>query len=154
MVANAQTLVLAMVVHDTLNGPEATDAMRPATLHAAVHAWMEGHVEGEGRVGTTSLPGTRRSDDPMPMPPFPRRDNERLRSIRKEANERFADGEPVAAVLFASGLAYQAGLEEGEQCPGCVVRARPGALTDAARVRTGQLPVTLKAGGPSLVDTT
>jgi hypothetical protein len=71
-----------------------------------------------------------------------------------EANESFADGEPVAAVLFASGLAYQAGLDEGRQCAGRRVRARPGALTDAARIRAGQLPLVLRAGGESLVDTT
>ena len=151
MFAKAQTLVFSMVLHDTLNGPGATDELRAATLRAAVHAWMEGHIEGEGRAGTPSLPVAMAEED-MPSPPFPRPDNERLRAILRETNERFAGGEPLAAALFASGLAYQGGLEDGAACPGCAPRASPGALEPAARIRAGQLTLTLSAGVPTLVD--
>jgi hypothetical protein len=151
MFANPQTLVLSMVLHDTLNGPGATDELRAATLRAAVHAWMEGHIEGEGRAGTPSLP-TAMAEQDMPSPPFPRPDNERLRAILREAYERFAGGEPIAAALFASGLAYQAGLADGSDCPGCVPRAGSEGPEPAARIRAGQLTLTLSAGVPSLVD--
>jgi hypothetical protein len=152
MLANPQTLVLSMVLHDTLNGPGATDEQRPATLRAAVHAWMEGHIEGEGHAGTSSLPTGMRAEDPMPSPPFPARHDARLVGILRETQDRFAGAEPLAAMLFASGLAYQAGIEEGERCPGCSARAAPGELKDAARLRAGQIPLTLHSGVPALVD--
>jgi hypothetical protein len=152
MFANAQTLVLSMVLHDTLNGPAATNELHAAITHAAVHAWMEGHIEGEGRAGTAPLPTGIRTAEPMPSPPFPASTDEQLCAILREAKDRFAGAEPLAAALFASGLAYQAGLEEGRRCAGCTARGAPGELKDAARLRVGQLPLTLHAGVPTLVD--
>jgi hypothetical protein len=112
---------------------------------------MEGHIEGEGRAGTPSLP-TAMTEQNMPSAPFPCPDDERLRAILREVDERFAGGEPIAAALFASGLAYQAGLEDGSHCPGCAPRAGSGGLEPAARIRAGQLTLTLSAGVPCLVD--
>lgn len=152
MLANPQTLVLSTVLHDTLNGPDATDDVRVATLRAAVHAWMEGHIEGEGRAGASCLATGVRAEHPMPSPPFPAPNDRRLRAILQEASERFAGGDPLAASLFASGLAYQAGLEEGAACPGCTPRGARRELQDAARLRAGQMPLTLHAGVPALAN--
>jgi hypothetical protein len=150
MFADAQTMTLSMILHDTLNGPGATDELSRAVKRAAVHAWMEGHVEGERRAARGSISTRRQPNQPMPSPPFPSRRDPRLSTILRETNDRFAGAEPVAAVLFASGLAYQAGLEEGARCAGCTCG---GSLRDGARIRAGQLPLTLHAGVPALVDT-
>jgi hypothetical protein len=151
--ANPQTLVLSIVLHDTFNGPGSTDELRRGALRAAVHGWMEGHIEGEGRAGTPSLPVGMPGDDPMPSPPFPDRNDPRLAEILRETVERFPDGsEPLAAALFATGLAYQAGLEEGSACEGCTPRGGAGQLTDVARLRSGELPLTLRAGDLAVVN--
>jgi hypothetical protein len=107
---------------------------------------MEGHVEGEGRAG---VPGavTEMPDDEMPSPPFPDPHNAELARIVAEAHERVGTAEPVSGALFA-GLAYQAGLAEGAQCPGCSARARFVA-SDAAQGRAGLAVVTLRAGQPA-----
>jgi hypothetical protein len=141
-----QTIVLALIVHDTLNGSQATDDPRLAALHAAVHAWMEGHVEGEGRAGTTT--GARITDAVMPIPPFPARDDPQLAAIAAEVQERFADAELVSAVMFAAALAYEAGLAEGASCPGCGASTRMGGQV-GAQVRAGRASVTLHPGRPA-----
>jgi hypothetical protein len=141
-----QTIVLALIVHDTLNGPHATDDGRLAALHAAVHAWMEGHVEGEGRAGTTtSVPI---ADEVMPSPPFPDRNDPQLAAIAAEVQERFGDAEPVSAVMFAAALAYEAGLAEGASCAGCGASTRMGGQI-GAQVRAGRASVTLRPGLPA-----
>jgi hypothetical protein len=145
--SDPQAAVLAIIVHDALNGPAATDDARLATLQAAVHAWMEGHVEGEGRAGMAGAV-TQMPDDEMPSPPFPDPHNPQLARIIAEAHERLGDAEPVSGALFAAGLAYQAGLAEGAECSGCSARGRYVA-SDAAQVRAGLAVVSLRAGQPA-----
>lgn len=142
MASHPETVVLAMVVHNSMNDPDLDENPAGSLINAAVHAWMEGHVEGEGRAGTHTVsdgPPT----EPMPSPPFPGRDDENLRDILHEAHTRFSGQDPVCAVMYAAALAYAKGIEEGRGCPGC---ATPGVAEVGARVRVGQAAVVLQAG--------
>lgn len=53
----------------------------------------------------------------MPVPPFPARESEQLRSLVSETMDRFSDGEEPAAAMHAAALAWKAGRQEGLDCP-------------------------------------
>lgn len=142
MASHPETAVLAMVVHNSMNDPDLDENPAASLINGAVHAWMEGHVEGEGRAGTHTVydgPPT----GPMPSPPFPARDDEDLRDILHEALTRFSGQDPVCAVMYAAALAYAKGIEEGSHCSGCDT---PGVAELGAKLRVGQADVILRAG--------
>jgi hypothetical protein len=86
-------------------------------LHAAVHAWAEGHIAAPNH----SLANDP-SDKPMPSPPFPSPDgNETLRTVINDAYRGFGDGMDVAAITQAAALGWAAGYDEGATCSGCAL---------------------------------
>jgi len=116
--------------------------IRERVMHAAVHAWMEGHLSASGHreVGSTT-----RS---MPSPPFPDTGDERLHEIVDETLDRFDPIQIVPAVAYASALAWVAGEQDGERCDGCSLH---NGDTDAARaVRNGE--VEIRFHHPALLD--
>ena len=130
--------LLAVVIYEAY---AQGDDLSGAILRAAVQAWYEGHVAGEGdkkaeRVAT---------DQPMPSPPFPSRDDPGLAGIIKQTRELFTSDElRPAAVSYVSGLAYAAGFAEGVRCGGCSYRGDNPDL--AAAFRAGQKPIWLFQG--------
>jgi hypothetical protein len=60
-----------------------TDRLDHAIVQAAVHGWMDGHLAADGHQ-LLDLP----TDDPMPSPPFPDRDDARLAELIRDLAER------------------------------------------------------------------
>jgi len=99
-------------------------------LHAAVHAWAEGHLAAPGH------PEPAATDVPLHVPPFPdpASDGERLEAVLAIARERAEDGgSEVAAMVVAAGLAWELGWQRGLECEGCAVEHADGPFARAMR---------------------
>jgi hypothetical protein len=135
------TPMLAIIVYEA-QAQAAT--LRNAALAAAVRAWSEGHISGEGervsRPGPAAVP-----DEELPAPPFPRHGDSTLKGIIDQSCELFSSNEMIAAAAcYAAGLAYAAGYAEGKRCPGCSYRgAEP---KKAQMIRAGARPIWLFNG--------
>jgi hypothetical protein len=142
-------LMFVATVHDALNDPTvpAEAEFKAGVVHAAVHAWYEGHIDGEavaGRVQT--IPQTlAEQESAAPSPPFPSRDSDALAAILRETGERFDKSELIAAVGFAAALGWAEGYREGRDCPGCTARATTNTKL-AALVRAVQAAIRLTRG--------
>ncbi|MSO44906.1 MAG: hypothetical protein EXQ74_06360 [Thermoleophilia bacterium] len=115
-----------------------------AVVDLAVHAWMEGHVEGEDRCGgcggrcgfdrgasraeeiAHACPGTGAGPvpglvPPGPVPPFPDAADPILVAIVIGALALLGEGRPADRVLpMVAARAWAEGHIEGEErCPGC-----------------------------------
>lgn len=135
--------MLAWTIHDTARKRRRGELdAGQAVVDAAVHGWYEGHVEGHAAKGAPSP--VKRMADPCPAPPFPATDSTELESIVGEASRRFTREAIDAAIAFAAGLGWAAGLREGAACPGCVTPgARIRGAPDATAVRDGHEPLVL-----------
>lgn len=110
-------------------------------LHAAVHAWAEGHVASPGHklVGDTS-------EHPMPSPPFPYpHDNCKLKEIIETTSKSFGDGKDAAAITLVAALGWSAGYDEGLECSGCALEGADSA--PARAMRAGHMGITFRELG-------
>jgi hypothetical protein len=108
-------------------------------VHAAVHAWYEGHVHAHIEVG--------KSVDVIPLvkgefpPPFPASDDEELWHIVDETGARgFMSLD--AALTFAAALAWETGYRRGKECPGCQAFGHHGTQF-AASIRDGNVTIAI-----------
>src|SRR5437870_582657 len=135
---NSTNPMLAVTIYEA---HAQASSLSQAVLNAAVHAWFEGHIAGEGDKKTTKA-GTK---EDMPAPPFPSRDSRLLADIIKETSGLFTSEELTpAAVCYVAGIAWAAGYSEGKTCPGCSYRGTHP--EKAAAVRAGESPTVLMNG--------
>lgn len=135
--------LLALTIFDTARSFRRGELDAPlAVMHAAVHGWYEGHVEGHAAKGSPSP--VKRTADPCPAPPYPGPHDPALKTIIDEAARRFPASAIDGAIAFAAGLGWAAGLKEGGACSGCVTPGQniPGE-PDPTDVRAGEESVTL-----------
>ena len=152
----ASSVLAALLGRATRIAGEGSDAQ--AVVDLAVHAWMEGHVEGEdhcpgcdaacgfardagrpvqvanacGSAGAGAVPGL---VPPGPAPPFPDPADPVLVAIILGALSLLREGRPAERVLpMVAARAWAEGHVEGEdRCPGCSWRGDLGPGADRER---------------------
>jgi hypothetical protein len=134
---------LVLTVTEAIEDDDALETRMSSPLHAmvmqaAVHAWMEGHLAAPSHVLRDEPTGTE-----MPAPPFPARDDERLREIIAIAGD-YSKGEEPAAVMAAAAAAWRAGRQDGLDCPGCALPKSSTRL--AQQIRGGHTTIEFKPG--------
>jgi hypothetical protein len=132
---------LVLTVTEAVEDDGASETRMPSPLHAmvmqvAVHAWMEGHLAAPGHIVRDDA-----TDERMPAPPFPARDDPRLREIIASAND-YSEGEEPAAVMAAAAAAWRAGRQAGLDCTGCALPLSSTPL--AQQIRGGRTTIEFK----------
>jgi hypothetical protein len=143
--ARRANIAIPHLINLVLTGPMEShrDADAPV-LHAAVHGWYEGHIEGEDSSGhAPGLPTTFPSNE-MPSPPFPAPGPDSpVREIAAEVNERCGPADLNGRVALAAALGWIGGWAEGRDCPGCTPRGREN-VEMAAGLRAGEYELVVR----------
>jgi hypothetical protein len=131
-------LMILTIMHGL--GPDADAATwKSRVTNVAVHAWLEGHIEAENQQrGFVDAPEPERSDDPLPAPPFPRKEDDKLYDLIDRAVEAYP-GQPYLAAVRAAADGWAAGFREGMMCPGCRYRGKDPA--GRRQIETGGMEV-------------
>jgi len=132
----------------TIWGAATSDAetLKSAVLHAAVHAWYEGHIEAHTVNGQPAIGDASKLTSSLPSPPFPPPDSEELGEILAEVEDRYDDDVVMGAIAHAAGMAWAAGFRTGEKCRGCSWRGTDPEL--AAEMRSGRMTLMLVEDEP------
>ena len=129
-----------MLVLSIWNAQKEQDEQESRIVHAAVHAWYEGHIHAHVEVGRKVEIEPPRDDFP---PPFPAGDDEAFWEV-VDATKAKPFTSLDASLAFAAALAWEGGYRRGKDCPGCHAFGTRDAEY-SAKLRQGGVRITIGA---------